>query len=69
MEKNKSSLISESFQAMPIKFAVEIVRLKVYMIVASPMNLTFTQGHNRVRLKLDKFEYLTCSLIVLYRTL
>ena len=29
---------------MPIKFAVKIVRVKVYMTGASPMTLTFTQG-------------------------
>ena len=34
---------------MPIAFAVTIVRLKVDISsVLSPMNLTFTQGHNGV---------------------
>ena len=32
--------------AMPIKFAVKIVQLKVYMTIASPMTLIFAQGHN-----------------------
>ena len=35
----------ETVQAMPIKLAVKIVRLKVYMTIASPMTLTFIQGH------------------------
>ena len=39
-------IISETVQAMPIQFAVKIVRLKVYMTIASPITLTFTQGHN-----------------------
>ena len=33
---------------MPITFAVNIVRLMVYVIIASPMTLTFIQGHNYV---------------------
>ena len=33
---------------MPIQFAVKIVRLKVYMTIASPMTLTFIQGHTCV---------------------
>ena len=41
---------------MPITFAMEIVRLKVYMTIASPITLTFIQ----VRLKLD---YLTCNIL------
>ena len=45
-ENNKCFIISETVQAMPIKFAVKIVRLKVYMTIASLMTLTFTQGHN-----------------------
>ena len=44
-ENNKCSIISETVQAMPIKFAVKIVRLKVYMTIASLMTLTFIQGH------------------------
>ena len=35
-------------QAMPIMFAVKMVRLKVYMTIASPMTMTFIQGHKNV---------------------
>ena len=31
-ENNKGLIISETIQAMPIRFAVKIVQLKVYMI-------------------------------------
>ena len=34
-ENNKSFIISETIQAIPIQFAVKIVRLKVYMTIAS----------------------------------
>ena len=47
-----------SLQAMPIKFAVKIVRLRVCMTIASPMTITFIQGHKC--LKLDCF--LTCNI-------
>ena len=40
--ENKCLLISETMQAMPIKFVVKIVKLKVYMTIASLMTLTFT---------------------------
>ena len=42
--ENKCSIISETFQAMPVKFAVKMVRLKVYnhVIFDSPMTLTVT---------------------------
>ena len=30
---------------MTVKFAVKIVRLRVYMTIASPMTLTIIQGH------------------------
>ena len=46
--EKKSLIISETIQAMPITFAVQIVQLKVYMTTASPMTLAFIQGHNRV---------------------
>ena len=39
-ENTKYLTISETFQAMSIKFAVKIVQLKVYMTIASPMTLT-----------------------------
>ena len=43
-------IISETvqLQVVAIKFAVKIVQLKVYMIFASLMTLTVTQGHNFV---------------------
>ena len=47
-ENNKCLIISETIQAMPIKFAVKIVRLKVYMTIVSPITLTFKQGHKCV---------------------
>ena len=45
-ENNKCLIISESIQAIPIKFAVKIVRLNVYMTIASPITLILIQGHN-----------------------
>ena len=51
-ENNKCSIISETIQAMPIKFAMNIVRLKVGIIFASPMTLTFNEGYNEPLLKL-----------------
>ena len=47
-ENKKCSIISETVQAIPIKFAVKIVRLKVYMTIALPIILTFIQGHKCV---------------------
>ena len=47
-ENNKGSITSETVQARPIKFPVKIVRIKVYIILASPMTLTVTQGYNCV---------------------
>ena len=47
-ENIKCLIISETIQATPITFAVEIVRLKVYMTVASPMTLTFIYGYKCV---------------------
>ena len=44
--ENKCLIISESIQAIPIKFAVKIVRLNVYMTIASPITLILIQGHN-----------------------
>ena len=42
-------ITSETIKAMPITFAVKVVRQqKVYMIIASPMTLTFIQGHKCV---------------------
>ena len=44
-ENNKCLIISEPVSAMPITFALRIVRLKVYMTIVSPIFLTFIQGH------------------------
>ena len=44
-ENNKCLTISEAIQAMAIRFAVKVVRPKVYMTTASPMILTFIQVH------------------------
>ena len=38
-------IISETIQAMPIMFAVKMVRQKDYKIIASPMTLTFIPVH------------------------
>ena len=51
-ENNEGLIISETIQAMPITFAVRIVRLKVYVTIASPMTLTL-HSRSQVRLKLD----------------
>ena len=47
-EHNKGSIMSDTIQAMPTTFAVQIVRLKVHMTIAGPMTLTFIQGHKCV---------------------
>ena len=44
----KCLIIPETIQAMPIKFAVKIIRLKVYIINLSPVTLLFSQGHDCV---------------------
>ena len=44
-ETNTCSIISGTIQAMPIMFAVKMVRLKVYMTIANPMTLPFIEGH------------------------
>ena len=43
-ENNKCFTILETIQVMFIKFAVKIVRLKVYMVIASAMTLTLIQN-------------------------
>ena len=58
-ENNKCLIISETNQAMPITFAVKIVRLKVYMTTTSPMTVTFIQGHKCVS-NVTTFFYLRC---------
>ena len=47
-ENNKCLSISETVQAMPIKFVVKLVRLKVYMTHASGMTVTSIQGQKCV---------------------
>ena len=44
-ENDKCLIISETIQAVPIKFAVKIVRQKVYTSTASLMTLMFIEGH------------------------
>ena len=44
-ENNNCLIISKTIQAMTITFAVKIVRLRVYMTIASPVTLIFVQGH------------------------
>ena len=46
--KSKCSINSETVEALPIKSAVTTVWIKVYMILASPVTLTVTQGRNRI---------------------
>ena len=46
--------MSATIQALPITFAVKIVRLKVNMTIASPVTVTFIEGHKYV-LKLTIF--------------
>ena len=47
-QHKKCLIISETVQAIPITFAVTIVRLKVNMTFASLITLTFFQGHKYV---------------------
>ena len=48
LENNDCLIISETVQAMPIRRDVEIVRLYVYISIASPTTVTFIQGHKCV---------------------
>ena len=52
-EKNKYLIISETVEAMPIKFAVKIVRLKVYIIFSESDDLAL-HSRTQVHLTLDK---------------
>ena len=47
-ENHRFSIIWETVQAIPTKFAVKIIRRKVYMTFAIPMSLSFTQDLNCV---------------------
>ena len=58
-ENMKCLIISETIQAMPVKFAVKIVWLKVYMTIARLMTLSFIQGHKCISyLALFNLQYL-----------
>ena len=59
-ENNKCLIISETIEAIPIKFAGKIVRPKVDRVIASPMTFTF-KSRPQVRLKPDYF--LTCNIL------
>ena len=59
---NKCSIISKTVLAMPIKFALKIVRLKVYIIGSQSDDLAL-HPRSQVRLKLDK----RCTIIVISR--
>ena len=59
-ENNKCLLISEAIQAMLIKFAVKIVRLKVYKFDHCQSNDLDLHSRSQVRLKRDYF--LTCNI-------
>ena len=63
-ENNTCSIISETVQAMPITFAVVMVRLKVYIFLSQSDDLCLP---SQLRLKLNK--YFTCNITVIYRTL
>ena len=55
-ENKKCLIISETKLAMPTKFAVKIVRLKVYMTIGSPMTFSFIQSHKCVS-NLHTFQF------------
>ena len=54
-ENNKCSTISETVQAIPAKFDLKIVLLKVYIMLSQPDDLALhSSSHAQLRLKLDK---------------
>ena len=61
-ESNKCPIISETIQAIPNKFAVKIVRLKIYIIFSQSDDLA--QGHNFIKLE----KCLTCTTTAISRT-
>ena len=65
-ENNKCSIISETVQAMPTTFAAKIVRLKVYIITFCQSDDLALHSRSKLLLKLDNF--LTCTIIVISRT-
>ena len=52
-ENDICSIISETVQAISIKFVVKIVQLKVYIIFSQSNDLA-THSRSQLRLKLDK---------------
>ena len=52
-EHNKCSIISETVQAIPIKFTVKIVRLEVYIIISQSDDLAL-HLRSQLGLKLNK---------------
>ena len=64
-ENNECSIISESVQAMPIKFSVKIVRLNVYIIFYPSNDLAL---HSRPQLRLKLNKCLTCTIIAISQT-
>ena len=63
-DSNKCSITSETVQAVPIKIAVKIVRLKVHITFSQSDDLAL-HSRSQVRLKLDK--RLTCTIVVISR--
>ena len=51
---------------MPIKFAVKIVRVKVYIIAFQSDDFDL---HSRSQLRLKHDNWFICTIIVMYRTL
>ena len=63
-ENNECSIILETVQALPIKFVVKLVRLKVYIFFSQSDGLDL-HSRSQLRLKLEKF--LTHIIIVISR--
>ena len=66
-ENNKCSTIAETFEAIRIKFAVKIVRLKDYDIIFCKSSDLALHSRSQRRLKLDKC--LTYTIIAISRIL
>ena len=64
-ENNECLIISETVQAMAIKFAVKIVQLKVYIIFSQSNDLAL---HSKSQLHLKHDNCLTCIIIAISRT-
>ena len=65
LENKKCLIISETLQAIPIKFAVKIVRLKVYVIFSQSDDLAL---HSRSPVHLKHDKCLTCGIIAISQT-